>query len=449
MQRVMTSPLSQTAIENESVGSSSQPLPKLFHTILLLTLAFIYSGAFLFLSVAPSILLYSVYFILIATILATLIFDRMALYRLKSVLPYFLWFAFYLVSGTIASPYIGIVLPEDFRMLFKTLLIVGGISVVIRSKQDISRLSYFFQVASVINLVICIYEFYNPDFIYQIGFFLNAGAARVVTGDRPGGLWVNPNYAAAAFVFSLLLTKWHSNNFLCWISRIASVVGVYLTASRTGSYMLAICLVLYLVFQPKNLNLNSNRKLKLSIIASTFITAFILLLLLGFFSKILIVDLGGLDNFNVNRILDFSSQREQEFGVYTRLDLANFAIERASNGPWYGYGIFSFQGLDFGESNSLLNQTGHGAHNIYVTAWGEVGMIGLLLFLLTLLYGLVTIFKVKLSKEDRLVLIMLWIVYLLWGLVSHNIFADVVEMIYTGLVFHLPSVMKEGKSYKI
>ncbi len=423
----------------EQSPAVAQALPGFAQNTLLVFLAFIYSGAFFLLVSVSPYLLYGFYLVLAGVTLICLSAFKLSRRNLKSVAPYFLWIFFYSLWGTLASPFVGVVLPEVIRMLFRTILIMGAVAIVLSKISDVRKLARFVQVAAILNFAVSLWETADPDFIRQIADILKYDFARFAN-YRPAGLWIDPNEAAFAFVFALLLSRWCNNGLLAWAGRLAALGGIYLTVSRSGTYLLALCLLVLVAYKLKSIRLNLRNLV-------IIINGLALVVLLGatlYLTGFIKVEFDAFDQWNVARLLDFSESSSRDNAQYTRGDVLGESIGLALDGEWYGYGIFAFQGnsnLGSDSITALANRLGVGAHNIYVAVLGELGFVGLLGYVAVLGLGFVRMLRTKMAATDRVTLGLIWICYLFIGIALHLQFTSVSFMIYTALLYHLPGVV--------
>jgi len=142
------------------------------------------------------------------------------------------------------------------------------------------------------------------------------------------------------------------------------------------------------------------------------------------------------ENWNLQRLLDFHERNDK----ITRTNLALLATRYALDGPWYGYGILSFQGFNHPSFDFVF--ANQGSHDIYLAVFGETGIFGFLVYLIILCIGLGRIYKGNIYTDERLIMSLMWISYLLIGLVWHNQFTSITGMVYAGLLYHIPQMTK-------
>jgi O-antigen ligase len=320
------------------------------------------------------------------------------------------------------------------------MMILSAFAFAIPDNKSFARITKSIEIAVIVNFVIIIWEVVEPTVIINITYArdIYTTAFDVL---RPAGFWVNPDEAAFAFLFGLLIST-RDRGMLAWICRIAAIGGIYFGASRAGVYILILYGVVYILYQLIYIKLSTTRLFVLLIFG--FLVVILCLgvtIGLNFFTPKIF------DNFQLNRILDFSESVSRS--GYDRRGVTSIAIDAVLQAPLQGHGIFSMQGIGIssvGPSYSALSGIGIGAHNIYLAIWGEVGIIGLVGYLIVLFGGFFAALKTRLSAHDRLIAILMWVTYLMMGFVWHNQLTDVVGTIYIGLIFYFPKVVASHHS---
>lgn len=413
--------------------------------LLMLLLALVYSNGFLFLIAVSPYLLYGFYLVLLGTICLGLYLEQAPLGILRGALPYLFWIALYGLLGTILSPYTALVLPETARMLLRSVLILAAVAVALRDRRDLAAFARLVQVAAIINGAVAVWEVRDPAITATIMTTLDPHFSLSLRGFRPGGLFINPDEAAFAFLFALVLST-RITGPLAWAGRVAAVVGIYLGASRAGAYLLALygaILVGRALWRRWTLGT-----------VTVVVNGLALTVLLGIGAYHYAIgylpattDLAIGDSFQLSRILDFS---EDSYSIpgYERDNVTRAAAETALAAPVQGYGIFAMQGFELTTlsrvSTTSLGELGIGAHNMYLVVLGELGPFGLASYLLLLGFGLRAAATARLTPPDRLLVALLWLTYLLIGFVWHNLFTDVVGMIFTAFVYLVPTRLSQG-----
>ena len=422
---------------------TSSFFPQFLNYALLAFVTFIYSGLFFLLVNISPILLYAFYVIMGLLLLGYFSYNKESRGGLVWVMPYFMWSGFYFLWGTLVSPYIGVVVPEVFRMIFRTWLVLIAVSVMLSDRRKLQQFAKFIQVAAIFNALLSEWETLAPEAARNLAASLHSNFAKMAD-YRPAGLWGDPNEASFYLLLALLLSKWIKGP-LAWAGRVASVVGVYLTVSRSGTYMLVIAALVYLIFKIKDFRF----KLLNTAIFTTILTLLLslsLFLMMSEETKLNSIPLEG--QWKLARLMDFSESANKDNSEYSRSSLATIGINRALAYDWYGQGIFSYQefkDLNLVDPNTMVNQVGVGAHNVYVAVLGETGYVGVFTYVLTLLYGASRILTVPLAKDDRLCLALLWGMYLWLGFSLHLSLSSFSLIIYVALLYHLPKILQSAE----
>lgn len=399
--------------------------------LLIALVAFSFSGAVFFLIDISGDLLYAYYF-------ATLVCTAYCVWRypsvlpnLKSILPYLGWVIFFFAWGTLVSLGPDLVFSEAVKATARNILFLPAVVAAVMTRRDLRNLSRYVQVAAIANCAISIYEAFNPDLITQIAYSLDPNNT-AFDATRPAGLWSNPNEAAFAFILALVLSYW-TPGLLGWAGRAASLLGIYLTASRSGFYIVLLLAVLFAVFKLRPW-LSRPRALSLLLCIAAF-TGWVGLLVVDNWDTIAQnTSLGS----NLTRVLDVTESASTAIGQEGRAEIAVAALRADLDAPWFGYGLFTFTG--FTDSVALGSPVAVAAHNLYIAVWGEAGVLGIAAYLLVLLVGINRLFYSNLRAEERFMAGLMWIAYLIIGFVWHNQTTSMLAMLYVGLLYHLPDL---------
>ena len=408
-------------------GAEGVSLPR---WVALAFLALVYSGGLPFLAAVSPYLLYGGYAVLAACVCLCVLPRPVALNRVLCLRAYLLWILFYVVWGTAFSWDPGLVLPEGGRVLVRNAFLTGAFVLTVGRRRHLAALARLIGLTAVVNFGICAYEALNPSLIEDLARVLNPDAT-AFNVFRPAGLWSNPNEAAFAFLFALLLSRW-DRGLCAWLARLAALAGIYLTASRTGLYLVVGCGTLYGLFKLRALARDARRAavvLNVAWVAGLGLVVLLLVLPLQF-------DVS--DNYITRRVLDYSEASTRGAGGESRAELAAQALDAALNGPWHGYGLFTFQDL---AGSGVYSVTSTGTHNVYLAVFGEVGLVGLCVYLAVLGLGLLRLVTCRAVPEDLFPTALLWGSYLIIGVAWHNQLISLSGMIYVALLYHLPGLL--------
>lgn len=412
-------------------------------TILLIGISLLYSGGVQIVNYLSPFLYYGFFLLLIGCAVVRIgRFTRKRIrYHFRPVHIYALWLTFYFLWGAVFSTHLGEVMPDLVRAVMRNLVILCLVAIALDDRDSLSRLSIMIQIAVLVNCAISIYEYFNPSFVTYLAYtFYESAQGKELFLDelRPAGLWINPNDAAFSFLFGLLVSYW-SKGSIAWAGRIAAIVGIYLTASRGGSYSLIICAVLFISLRLFSQRLSTARLSTMAFgLAMMVAAAWVLSYQSGTWLNIAPGEGGPL-----SRILDI----QESTSSVSRSAIKAAAIESARNGPLQGHGIFSFQ---TGELAPYRTSASTGAHDIYLVAWGETGMLGLLLYILVLGIYVVSLVKEKIVRMEKSAATILWLAYLVAGTVAHTQFNSLVFIIPIALLCQMARLLRaeiEGRIY--
>ncbi|KPV51336.1 hypothetical protein SE17_21780 [Kouleothrix aurantiaca] len=310
-------------------------------------------------------LLYVMYAAVLGSIVASVVLTPPRSYQFRAVMVYGFWLAFYFLWTLLVLPSAREQLPEVIRVLVRNATVLAAIPVVVRNRPNLNRLANGFQLVVLVNCAICIWESLDPTVIWAIAN-MRAEDISVVDPNRAAALWYNPNPAAFGFLIGALMSRW-SRGWLMVAGRIAALVGIYLTVSRSGLYMLLLCGALYGTFRMRGVTMTLRRWVLVAGALALLLGALIGVVAAG--PGPLLPENGG-GNWNVQRLLDV---QEENSGDLSRVQLSEVALRAAMRGPWYGRGTFIFQGSPASPFKAYTNV---GAHNIYIVVVGEAGLAG-------------------------------------------------------------------------
>ncbi|SRR5579862_87975 len=400
---------------NQADGGS---LFRLSQAVLLCILCVAFAGCLPYFEPVSPVLLFGTYLLLAGCIAVCLCFHWPSSRNAASIAPYLGWLLCYFLWGMLVSPN-DYVVREGAKVLLKNALIAGAVALAI-DRRTVKGFAQLAQIAVLCNLAVCFAEVADPGLVEKIAraHELDATAFNIL---RPAGLWSNPDEAAFALVFALLLSRWAAG-LLGWLGRGGAVVGIFLGASRTGAYLLALCGAFYAW-----LWLRTRRRFAAWIAVA-----------LAAGAGVILAQSGLRENWQVRRFLDFAEET-RDSGDVSRVEIARDAIHKALNGPWYGNGLFAFQSNR--EFPAVLDVP---AHNIYLAVWGETGVPLAVAYLLALGFGFSRVFRTPLRKRDAIAVGLMWLCYLVIGFTWHNQFTSFAGMLYIALLFRLPDALALG-----
>jgi hypothetical protein len=354
--------------------------------------------------------------------------------NLRSVLPYALWLVLYALWGTFFHLEQQVILPEIIRMLFRQMLILAAVAVAMRNLRDAAWVAGMIQITVWVNAALCLWEVIDPDVLTRLVYFANPDDPEY-SDQRPAGLWYNPNEAAFAFLFAYLLSYFARGRLLPLATRVLAVIGIFCTASRSGTYLWITCASVVFI---GDMVLRGFRRKHGMIVAAVGVAA--ALFAVAVVDQAFSVERSVSQSYQLSRLLDATEEENKESGQGTRLELTRTAIAAAFEAPWHGHGAFTFQGWTHPRLPSVLYT---GAHDIYVALLGETGYLGVLSYLLLMAFGVRSSVRANLPGFQRVVLVLLWLIYLFIGFVWHNQFTTFMGLVYAGLLWRLPGLSSE------
>lgn len=393
--------------------------------VALVALAVIYSGGERYFASVSRLVHYGFDAVLLAAV-AVLVIARPNRDALR-LLPYAVWICLYYAWGFAVSSDQSVIRSPAVSDVILNGLILSTVAFAVGSRSDASRVAMYIQLAVILNLVFAIAQAVNYHVLVEMSQILAPGTLSYNL-YRPAGLWVNPNVAGIGYLFGFLVSLLiHQRRVIAWLGRAAAAVGILFTGSREAMYpLLFACGVLALLLAYRR-----SRRLKwlTAVKIPAIVPALIGVVVVGTSLAAWFSPMREPITYNLHRFLDASARGPAE---PSRVQLAAYWIGQALRGPWYGSGVFSFQG----NGRTIL-----GAHNIYITVWGEVGAALVAVYLAVLAIGIVWVVRAKLPTSDRVTLALMWLTYLVLGFTWHNQFSAVESIVVVGLLYMLPAAM--------
>jgi O-antigen ligase len=406
-------------------------VPRTAQRLLLALLAVVFCGGFLFLVTISPLLLYGFYIALAALIVLRIESVGQFLKLLAPISPYLYWLLIYGAWATLVSPFISVVFGDIVRLMFRNLLFLTAAAVAFSDAQNFQRFARFIQIGVIINCAISVTQLNDPQFALDLARMLGE---KTYTNNnvRPGGLWINPDEAAFANLMALLIIGTERTP-LAWIARCAAVYSIYVSASRTGSYILLIFFLAFLAFQLSQRAFSFKR---MTILVNVLAVAYLIFLGLYYTDNLPTYDHS--QDFALSRILDVQESNTD----YTRGDLTYAVFQVALNAPWHGYGTLGLQDADASQLYFQRALPGLGAHNIFLAIWGEAGILGLFGYLIALGVGASRVLRAKLAPTHRLIAGLMWMAYLIRGLTWHGQLTSGMGILCVAALYCYPVLME-------
>lgn len=366
--------------------------------------------------------------------LLSLVFEPGVWRRQRSVLPCVVIVLFYFSYGLAISSHFDYHLrPAVYSILSLTFLAVA-LPAAISNEADLRRFARAVQIAAVLCLAACVAEGTVP----RVAEFL-AKSGRLGIGEleyhsfRTSGFLRNPNESANFFVLTFLLSYWCSGN-LKILGRISAILGTYLSASRSGAVLLALCLMIYVTgrlgYPETKSEGRQGQVVLVSLTIGIIVFAAIKLLSPGILSR---TDMG---TSRAERILNSLE------GMGERYAITAYWLPLALEAPIYGQGLRSFQaGPPQGLSSRVIRN--QGTHNTWIMLLGELGPLGPLVYLGVIMIALGRILRLNGLPLDRLILLLMWFSYLVYTFKAHTLFDFRYYTVALSLLLFLPLLLAE------
>ena len=343
---------------------------------------------------------------------------------LKPATPLVAWMALYICWGVMAADYP--IFTEGYRLAFRFGSIATAMAVVTSRPERLRVFANAVQWVLVLNLAVTVLLMARPE--YQ-GLPLFARMNVDLESNRFAGLWGNANQAGLVSLVILVLSRWASP----WQARIGQVCGlaiIYLTESRTATWISVTLAVLYVLFA-------ASRRVRLNLLAAILVLAAVALFALR--SSGTSLEAVVANNPTLSRVLDVSESRTEQAGGGSRLTVVKDWLRLVPSEPWYGYGLYTMYG---GESSESVPRPGFpvvGPHNLYLGILLDVGFGGLLSFLAVIGFQLRRIRRLPLVPAARHVLFAFCLIILVFSNFNHDMLTDYAGWIAYSLLFLLPA----------
>lgn len=425
-------------LDGRALGSPGHPsrtlelVPAVARWMLLAIVIGIYMGAMPYLVVISPILLYGAYLVILGAGAAILVSDWSSVRCLQWVAPYLAWATFYCYWGTLVAPP-ELSLGEAVKTWMKIMLVTGALALALDNLRSLQRFANWVQVAALVNFAIALWEVKHPALVEKLAR-AHDPMGTAFNPERPAGIWSNPDVAAFGYLFALLVSCW-GRGPLVWAGRLACLVGIYLSVSRTGAYVLLLCFALFAAGKIGSMRWRPGA------VAAT-ILGVVAMIGIGL-AAIKFAPPHTFDFVQNRKLLRFADVFEVEAkraGDLGRVEIAQAAAIQALSGPWYGHGLYTFQ-MEPSDPLAVLDV---GSHNLFITVWGETGLPGAVTFAVLLAVGFTRLLTLSLTRDDRLLLTLFWVGYMVIALTWHNQMTSFVGMLYTAALWHLPGLLERA-----
>lgn len=351
--------------------------------------------------------------------------------RLSVVIPYAAMVLLYFILGLLSSPRTGELLKPALYTYASLTLLTCALPAVISDVIDLRRFARVVQIAAIVCLGVCIAEGTIPrvaEFLAQSGP-LDASEIRY-HAFRASGFMRNPNESANFFIIALLCSSWCSGPARIF-GIAAEMAGTYLSASRSGAFLLVASLLILGAGRVRYRAWKSRRN-PAFLFAGPILACLLVICAISLLNPVLFsYTESGLSR--AGRILDSAE------GVKERRIITDYWLPKALDAPVHGHGLRTFQGgWPNGLSSARIND--QGTHNMWLMLLGEVGPVGPLALLLILWIAFLRIIHMRDHPMDRLALLLLWGAYLAFSAKAHTLFDYRCYTVVICLLLYVPSL---------
>jgi len=393
--------------------AGSAPLIQSFHkrALLALMIVMMFGGLFPVISQTSRFTLWGIWILIWWLSLRCIRSNSLNVFGSPAV-PLVIWFTAYGLFGAIASP--EPVFFDLIRDFFRLITILVGLSVILEDRESCIRLGNYTTWVLVLNLAVSLALKNNPTLL-SFMFDMDYSHADIqVSTDRFSGLWGNANVAGMNTLILLVFSLWGTGKII-WLGRLAGVWMIYLTASRTATYLLipVVCSITYYI-------LRYVLRFRTATIVAV-LCAVIMLLLTS------VPDLSNIipKDSMFQRVLDITESKTNLKNEDRRIDVLFKWLEVAKDAPWYGYGYGAMRG---GGHMGIVYRTDilHiGSHNTYVGTYLDAGLFGTATFLAMLIVGIKRAVLAKhITPLGKYSLLALGLITIVFSALSHNMIND-------------------------
>jgi O-antigen ligase len=342
---------------------------------------------------------------------------------MRPMTPMIVWLLGYIIWGIMSATYP--ILDSGFRLAFRFITIALTIAIITSHPKNLSLFAEASQWVLVLNLIVTFILMTFPQY-QSLPMFTRLNVESYT--DRFAGLWGDANEAGLVSLIILVLSYW-ARPWIAWMGRICGVLIIYLTVSRTATWILVGLLVFHFM-------VSLNRKTQLKILI------FFVVLLSGFFCFAKYKNLDPVaivaNNPTVSRVMDITEAKTRAEGIDSRVDLMARWMSLASKEPWYGYGLYSLEGDESHETWTHRGFPSAGTHNLYLGLYIDAGLVGLSTFLLLIGYQLINIYRAPLPAKVLRAIFSLCFVALVFANANHQLIMAYPGWIAFSLIFLLP-----------
>lgn len=252
-----------------------------------------------------------------------------------------------------------------------SLLIVFGLSAFVSSRMDASEIQYLLRFTKFVLLTASLSVIASGKLN---ALYIN----RLSSMDRPGGFFGNANEAGIAAVAALALVLAHPSRH-----RILNIAGIMIASSAILLSFSKSSLLIALVIPVLVVLLRPNVARIVAVAAGIagvwfFIEVFVQSSDLGVAGS----QFGGSQKARLEEFLDILSGNINEENTTGRTHLWAIAIDRIEQSLLFGHGLGSFHHMIGGVT---FDGVWMGAHNVYLMAWGEAGLLAFVALTISML----------------------------------------------------------------
>ncbi|RXS15622.1 O-antigen ligase family protein [Staphylococcus saprophyticus] len=285
-----------------------------------------------------------------------------------------------------------------------------GSFLIIKSNNSFNKVFKGIIILALISSIFALKEYFNNTIHTQLNVF---GSDYLALGRLLG-------ISILILLANILLIKQSiTNKIFTSMTTLFLLLTLIVSGGRAPLLFLIITILIFLLFQ---VNLN-NKTLKYNKLLPSFIVFLITVVLIFFKSNLAIFE-----TFKT-RLLFLTTQSGGGASASGRIDRFKIAFHMFKDSPIYGKGIDSFSKY-YGMANDY-------PHNIFLEIAAELGIIGILIFSIILIYSLYNLhLNFQKDKQNKLLCWKILLIFI-YTLLNANISGDIIgnRMLFASLGF--------------
>ncbi len=332
-----------------------------------------------------------------------------------------IWFVCYGIWGIVVSP---VPVASIFlRDLIRFVTIAIALSVITDDPKSLRLLAKLAPLVIVLNLLISLSI---KDSLPYTNFLIGDNLAHADAQtriDRYAGLWGNANEAGLN-VLVLLVVSFFSFGWLTLSGLLAAPWMIYLTASRTTTYLFLLLTSAYII-----------RVRRLRWIAGIVV---VIAFMLVAFDVVPLPEIASLEDSKGRFARVFDPTESKTVNGTSRYETAVAWIPAIMSKLWTGYGYDAMSGAGSVNVVTRSDVPYLGTHNMYIGTVADAGILGGISYILLLIIGIWRAFRSRLTGVRRTTGFALLSIVVICSMTHHSLEASIDGQTLLLLCFLVP-----------